>query len=137
MPDVAVHEYVVEMLHDLKKQEKKIAIVSTSVKEFILPALQKHNAAEYIDHIIDGRDVVNHKPHPESLYKALEVLQGQKEQAIMIGDSAKDIKAGKNAGITTAVYYPDANHVLYTQDFINNLEADFVITDFRELPQIL
>lgn len=137
MPTVGLHEHAKAMLAELKKQNKKIAIVTSSKKENVLPALKHNNIEKYFDTVICMEDITNDKPHPEMLEKALEILSGDKEQAIIIGDSIRDIGAGKNAGIATAVYYPEANHVLYTEEFVKSLDADYIVTDFRELAKIL
>ncbi len=46
-------------------------------------------------------DVVNGKPHPESVLMALQALGASPEDALFIGDSLHDIEAGKRAGVTT------------------------------------
>ena len=47
------------------------------------------------DHVING------KPHPESVFKALGALDAKPWEALFIGDSEHDMKAGRAAGVET------------------------------------
>lgn len=51
--------------------------------------------------VVCPEDVVNRKPHPESLYRNCRELQCAPHEAIYIGDHARDIKAGRQAGMYT------------------------------------
>jgi phosphoglycolate phosphatase/pyrophosphatase PpaX len=51
--------------------------------------------------LVTGDDVIDPKPHPEGVFKALTLLNVQKEDAIFIGDSEADIVAGLQAGVVT------------------------------------
>ncbi|MBK7600533.1 MAG: HAD-IA family hydrolase [Acidobacteria bacterium] len=57
---------------------------------------------EMFDIIIGAEDVANHKPHPEPLIKAMEMLDGAPCETIYIGDSTHDITAGRAAGMLVA-----------------------------------
>jgi pyrophosphatase PpaX len=54
-----------------------------------------------MDYVVAFEDVVNVKPHPEPVYKALKFLGVGPENTVMAGDSDADILAGKNAGTST------------------------------------
>ena len=75
------------VLEHLRKSGRKLALVTTSSRESILPAIKRFNLESLFDVIISGSDVTRHKPHPEPLEKALTALKGIKDQAIMIGDT--------------------------------------------------
>lgn len=137
LPTVGLHEGATVILAQLKKQNKKLAIVTSSKSENVIPALKYNDILQYFDAVITMDELTHEKPDPECIDKALKKLQGTKEQAIIIGDSIKDIGAGKNAGISTIAFYPKANRVLYTRDFIETFKADYIITDFKELEKLI
>ena len=56
---------------------------------------------KYFDITVSANDVENHKPHPEPILKALDGLNGNIDEAILIGDSLSDMLCGKNTGIST------------------------------------
>lgn len=57
--------------------------------------------------VVTEDDVTQPKPHPGGLFAALEVMRVAPEQALYIGDSASDVKAGRLAGMqVAAVLWP-------------------------------
>jgi len=50
---------------------------------------------------ITGDDVVDPKPHPEGILKAIEILGCSPQETLFVGDSNADIEAGKRAGVKT------------------------------------
>lgn len=137
VPKADLFPYAKEVMIELKTLGHKLAIVTTNFPKIIEEALNLHGLEDLIDMIVTGVDVINHKPHPEGVHKILDSFGADKSDAIIIGDSNKDIGAGKAAGITTVVHYPESHSKLYTQGYIDNLGADFVINDFRELLEIV
>ena len=129
----ALNDGVEETILKLKSAGKLIAIVSSSRKAFIHSVLDQTKIAHCFDFIIDGEDVVNLKPDPESVIKAMEKFGAKKEEAVMIGDSDKDVGAGKNAGIATILYYPQDHTQFYSEEHVKALEPTFVIKNFSEL----
>lgn len=91
---------VSDTLKELKTMGIKIAVVSTRTRNCRL-MLDNAGISNYFDAIVTGDDVMNHKPDPEALFLAMEELSIKPQQAIMMGDIAVDIKAGRNAGTRT------------------------------------
>lgn len=117
----------------IKEAEKKIAVVTTSLRDLVVPAIAHNKIEDLIDAVVDGEEVERHKPDPEPVLLAIQKLEGKKNRTIMIGDSAKDILAGKNAGVATAVFYPLTNKVFYSTEEIRSWEPDFVFENFEDL----
>ncbi len=69
------------------------------------------------------------KPDPRHLLAALEIMKISPKNAIMIGDHANDVKAGRAAGIPVIIC-----RFGYTNGPAENLEGDLVIDHFDELP---
>lgn len=133
---VSLHQNVKETLEELKKRGKKMAIVSTSFSTELKPALSYNHLEGLFDTIVCGDDVTKFKPDPEPLEKAMREIAAVPEETIMIGDSEKDIFAGKNTGITTALFYPTINQQLYVEEFLKDLKSDYFFTDFKDLLQL-
>lgn len=128
---------VAEVLKELKNRNKKLVIVTTNYKDTIKQALDENRIAQFIDLVIAGEDVKEHKPSPEGIFKAIKLLDSNTQESIMIGDGDKDVGAGKNAGIDTIIHYPKAHELIYSQKFIEDLNANYIIKNFNELLKIL
>lgn len=92
------YDGVVELLSSLREKGMKLAIVSNKI----------HNAVEVladeyfpglIDVAIGEMENVPRKPAPDMIYKAIEALGVEKDEAVFIGDSEVDVATGLNAGI--------------------------------------
>jgi pyrophosphatase PpaX len=133
---VELYDGVKELLLELKKT-KKLALVSSGSRDIIATGLA-HNGIEHMfDVVIVGEDVIEHKPHPESLEKALSALNGDKEHSIMVGDSNKDLGAAINFGIDSVLVFPDSHGLFYDITYLKSLSPTYMITHFDQLKAIL
>lgn len=137
LKQVELHPHVFETVKKLHGAGEKMAIVTTSKNGIVYPALEKFGLVKYVKTIISAEDVVKHKPDPEIVYKAMDRLGNQKEQTIIVGDSEKDILAGKAAGISTVIFFPETNKRFYKEEYLRSLSPDFFITDFRRIFSIV
>ncbi len=90
-----------ELLQKLKEQNYQTALVTSKGRPAVEKNLAFLNLKPQLDVIITAHDVENHKPHPEPVWKALEGLQVQPEEALFVGDSPFDLEAGQKAGVDT------------------------------------
>jgi phosphoglycolate phosphatase-like HAD superfamily hydrolase len=95
--------------------------------------LEARGVAGLFDLVLTVEDVHRHKPDPEVLFKALELLGASAAQALLVGDSEKDLQAGNAAGVATALYLPAHNLRFYDEAQLRSWRPDYVIRDFREL----
>jgi pyrophosphatase PpaX len=137
MPKVSLNIGVIELLKELKKNEKKIAIVTSTSREAVMPAIRNLGLEGYIDVFLGREDVVLQKPNSEVIKKALLMLEAEKNESIIVGDSDNDIQAGKTAGIKTVLYYPDKNKNFYNLNEVQLEVPDYVISDFSQLLEIV
>jgi pyrophosphatase PpaX len=118
----------IEVLEALKQSGRKIAAITTRSNVTSIRSLEITGVVKYFDIIISAEDVENHKPHPEPLFKALDFLNIETPEAMMVGDTAADIMAGKNAGTkTVAALYGFGGERLIA------LDPDFAIRDLQSL----
>ena len=134
---VELYNGVLDLLENLKKRDKKLGLLTSSIRKVVADALDRRHLKKYFDAFVARDDVKNGKPDPEQIYKSLEILGGKKDEALIMGDSYHDIRAGKSAGVTTVCYYPKDNFKFYTKDDIEKEKPDFVISDLLELVRIV
>lgn len=118
--------HAVDLLRTLKQRGYKVGVASSKMHEVVNQGLRISGLIDFVDVVVGMDDVTLHKPNPESLFKALELLGGNK--AIYIGDHPNDIKAGKNANMTTI-------GVSYTWhlDKLKEANPDYLINDLMEV----
>ncbi len=133
MTSVQLNPNVSKTIKDLYINGKKIAIVTSSSKSLIYPILRKEKLHSFFETIVDKDDVRFHKPHPEPLEKALSILKGIKSKTIMIGDTINDLQAAKTFGISSCIFFPENNKRFYKLEYIESLNANYLITDFTSL----
>lgn len=134
---VPLYPGVVETITTLKERKVKLAIVTSSEKSVLLPALKFNQLDELIDVVVTEEDVNHPKPHPEIVTYALEKLSSDVAESIIIGDTGKDIEAGKAAGIATILLCHQENSQFYDFAKYIALRPDFIATEFSDLERIV
>lgn len=87
------------ILRDLKNRQLKTAIITTKYHYRIKQILRKFDVAHLVDVIIGIEDVVNPKPHPEPVEKAIKALNACPENCLYIGDSLIDAETAFRANV--------------------------------------
>ncbi|MGY3777242.1 pyrophosphatase PpaX [Isobaculum melis] len=90
---------VLEGLEQLKLAGFKLVIVSMKLSQIVKKGMEQLNMTHLFDGVVGKEMTTKHKPHPEPLRLAAELVGSQLENCIMVGDSPQDIMAGKNAEI--------------------------------------
>jgi HAD superfamily hydrolase (TIGR01509 family) len=83
--------------------------------------------------IICHEDVVNRKPHPEGITKALALLNARTEDCCFVGDAPEDIEMGKRAGVCTVGVVTE----YVTRGRMEAAAPDVLIEDIEELRGVL
>lgn len=130
---VPMTEGAIDVLKYFKQQRKKMVLVTTSHLESITPLLEKHQLSNFFDEFITAEKVTKHKPDPESVYKAIDLMKGKKESTIIIGDSTSDLGAAQNAGIDSVLYYPKQHEKFYSIEDLKKYNPTYIISQFSEL----
>lgn len=92
-----------DVLKSLEKQELKWGIVTNKPRRFTQPLLESMGLLARAACVVSGDDAAKPKPSPETLFLACKEAQVKPEYCIYIGDAARDIEAGRAAGMKTAV----------------------------------
>ena len=92
------YEGIPELLRELKRRGKKLAIVSNKFYA-ATQDLAKHFFPDTIEVAIGERETIRKKPAPDTVIEALRQLGVPKDGAVYIGDSDVDIMTAKNCGL--------------------------------------
>jgi HAD superfamily hydrolase (TIGR01549 family) len=95
-----LHEGMVELLRGLREGGARLAVFTGKGRRTTMITLQALNIESYFDLIVSGSDVRHHKPHPEGIRLFLDRYALAPEEVVMIGDSAGDMNAAREAGVT-------------------------------------
>jgi pyrophosphatase PpaX len=64
-------------------------------------AFDRLEIGDFFDAVVTADDTELHKPHPDPVLHALELLDSEPPKAAFVGDSPFDVGAGKAAGVFT------------------------------------
>jgi len=95
------------LLNDAKKSLElassfaTLAIVTTKTTKYTIPLLEDMGIMKYFELIIGRQEVINPKPHPEPVLKAMKELNVtvSNTSIYMIGDTKLDLIAASKAGV--------------------------------------
>lgn len=102
MTKIKLFRHVKNVLTQLQSQYK-LAIVTSRRRRGLDMLLQMHNLKHYFGVSIAKEDVVNHKPHPEGILKALQFFSIEKEDAMYVGDAQTDVFTARAAGVLCVI----------------------------------
>ena len=106
----------IELLHSLKERGIKLGIVSTKRSDTIEIILERYGVLQDMALVIGSDRVKAHKPSPEGLNAAAQLLDIPKENILFCGDTVLDAGAAKNAGMDFAAVL---NGTTPGEDFTN------------------
>jgi len=133
---VRLNPSVRSTLARLRQCGARSAVLTGSRRSFVEPVLSRDEIEPYLELLVCLDDVKHQKPHPEAVERALATLELSREEVCMVGDSTKDVEMGRNAGITTVLYFPDANRRFYEPEQLFSSSPDRVIREFGELLEL-
>ena len=121
-----------DLLSVLHKAGYRLGIVSTA--STAVQYLESHGVSKLFDVIVGGKDTVEHKPSPVPVFRALELLNLDAKDAIMIGDLPADIASATSAGLRATV---GITHGFGTATMLKDAGADYTIDSYDQLVKIL
>lgn len=97
IPTMLPYNDVNNLIEFLNQNNVPIAIVTKSPKTYCQKIINQWNWK--IDAVVCYHDVTKRKPHPESILKAIQMLNVKACDVVSIGDVDDDITASKGAGV--------------------------------------
>lgn len=99
------YDGIVDVLKNLKESGYLISVCSNK-QDDATKSLIKDIFGDLFDFVIGSSDAYQKKPAPDMVYKTLEALNVEKENALYIGDTEVDLKTAYNSGLKSiAVLY--------------------------------
>ena len=110
-----------------------MALVTSKANEPARRALRLLGIEPYISHVVGLDSTPVHKPNPEPVLHALDLLHRSPNDALFVGDSPHDIAAGNAAGVSTvgALWGP------FSRAALEAAHPRFLIAHIRELPALI
>jgi len=90
---------MLDLLHTLHDEGRKLGLVTAKLRATVELAFAAVPLERYLHVVVAADDTERHKPHPDPLQRALELLDAASEGAVYVGDSPYDVRAAKAAGI--------------------------------------
>ena len=90
-----------ETLLSLRAKNYQLAIVSSGTRSRVCREVEQSVLAEAFSVLVCNEDIVNKKPHPEGLMKAIHSMNVPRSNCAYIGDAPEDIEMGRRANVLT------------------------------------
>ena len=130
VPTAKAFDKVDETLKQLKDKGIKVGIVTRNCRPAVLKSSEKSGFV--YDVLLTRDDVKKVKPDPQHLWDALNLLDSEPKNSIMVGDHPIDVVAGKRAGMKTAAVL-----TLKTREDFQLVAPDLILKDVSGILEIL
>lgn len=117
------------LLQALQEKGYRLGVASTKLKKFVVEALEHFELLPYIEEVVSGYEVENHKPAPDILLEITKRMKVSPSESIYIGDAPSDIIAGKEAGTVTIAVLTGSHSA---KKFVD-VQPDFVVSSLKSL----
>lgn len=88
-----------ETLQELARRRYRLAVVTSGNRLRVSQEMDRCGLASLFETVVCMEDVVQKKPHPEPLLKAVEQLRRTPEQCAYVGDNHLDVSMARSAGV--------------------------------------
>ena len=105
-------------------------IASSKMKSQYEIDFLKTGLQSYMKSVILAEDTENHKPHPEPLLKAIEILNIEPKDAMYVGDTFADYKSTKAAGM-------DFGLAVWGATDLDGIKADHYLNTPKDILKVL
>ena len=119
-----------ELLAEVARRGPQVVLATSSKESDLKEMLEAIGADEHITELVHGDQVAASKPAPDIFATALELLQLDGTQTIVVGDTRWDVEAARAAGV-------DAVAVLTGGTTRDDLEAAGAIAVYADVAELL
>ena len=132
--ELQAFEGVEELVGTLSAEGRKLGIVTAKGRATVDLAFAVIRLEPYFEAVVTADMTERHKPDPEPVLKALELLGSEPSEAAFVGDSPFDVGAGKAAGVfTVAVSWGN----IHPPESLLTEGADVLVHSPQELLDVL
>lgn len=93
--DISLYDGIYNLLETLKNKGVILSVATNASQGFAIKMLKTLDIYKFFSYVIGADMVKNSKPKPDMLEKTLEKFNLKANDALLIGDSLKDIRAAK------------------------------------------
>jgi len=122
----------VNFLSWCKKNSISMAVCTNKQEHLSIDLLKKIKIYDFFDYVAGGNTFNHNKPNPKHLTDTIEIIGGDINKSLMIGDSETDSNAAKAANIPF-VLIEDG----YTEKKSNEIYHNYLVKDFIGLEKII
>ena len=123
---------VLDFLTWCKKNSILMAVCTNKQEHLSIDLLKKIKIYHFFDYVAGGNTFNHNKPDPKHLTDTIEIMGGDINKTLMIGDSETDSNASKAANIPF-ILIKDG----YTEKKANEIYHDYLVDDFINLEKII
>jgi len=123
---------LLDFLSWCKKKSISMAVCTNKQEHLSIDLLKKIKIYDFFDYVAGGNTFNHNKPNPRHLTDTIEIVGGNINKTIMIGDSETDSNASKAANIPF-ILLEDG----YTEKKTNEIYHDHLIKDFVGMEKII
>ena len=123
---------VKEFLKWCKNQNISMAVCTNKTEHLAIDLLKKIEIYDFFEYVSGHNTFEYCKPDPRHLLKTIEILNGDREKSIMIGDSETDANAAKEAEIPMILLKYG-----YTEKRSEEIYHNYLIKDFIGIEKII
>ena len=117
---------VKEFLTWCKNQNISMAVCTNKTEHLAIDLLKKIEIYDFFEYVSGHNTFEYCKPDPRHLLKTIEILNGDKDKSIMIGDSETDANAAKEAEIPMILLKYGYTEKRSEEIYHNHLIKDFI-----------
>ena len=115
-----------------KKNSISMAVCTNKQEHLSIDLLKKIKIYDFFDYVAGGNTFNHNKPNPKHLTDTIEIVGGDINKSLMVGDSETDSNAAKAANIPF-VLIEDG----YTEKKSNEIYHNYLVKDFIGLEKII
>ena len=123
---------VLDFLTWSKKESILMGVCTNKQEHLSIDLLKKIKIYHFFDYVAGGNTFNHNKPDPKHLTDTIEIIGGNINKTLMVGDSETDSKASKAANIPF-VLIEDG----YTEKKTSEIYHDYLVKDFIGLEKII
>lgn len=121
---------VLDTLEKMRADGYRLAVITNKATRFVAPHLKHAGIDDYFDAVVGGDDAPAKKPDAALLRLAMRTLSVRAAHMLVVGDSANDALAARNAGCPVVVVDYGYNEGVP----VATLDTDGIVASLAELP---
>lgn len=119
---------------ELQSRGYRLGIVTSGTERRVTREIEQLGMSSIFESVICNEHIINKKPHPEGLEKAMRSLNTVSKSCCYVGDAPQDVQMGKSARVFTVAVrssYPTSRHLIDEQPDIHLESIAEMLVHFR------